>query len=346
VSTGVLFVGNFLSEQRGHRHYCEDLAHRVAQDGWSVVRTSFQSSRARKLLDMVLTAWRDRRDYAVANVDVYSGFAFGWAEVVATELRQLKKPFVLSLHGGNLPEFARRWPRRVRRLLGEAGALTSPSSYLRDALAAYTDREIVVIPNGLDLRRTTFLQRSRPRKKLLWLRAFHRVYNPTMAVEVLAALRANDHEYSLVMVGPDRGDGSLADARQRATRLGVQDAITFVGPIPNSEVPRYLREADVFINTTNADNTPVSVLEAMASGMIVVSTRVGGIPHLVQHDIEALLVPPGDAPEMASSVRRVVENSVVASRLSAAAHERAARADWTAVLPRWNTLLTELAARG
>ncbi len=79
-----------------------------------------------------------------------AGAAFLWAEAVCFALRRAGKPFVLTLHGGNLPVFARRWPRRVRRLLGAAAAVTTPSGYLGSEMASYR-ADIMVLPNCIDL---------------------------------------------------------------------------------------------------------------------------------------------------------------------------------------------------
>src|SRR6185436_16069131 len=98
----------------------------------------------------------------------------------------------------------------------------------------------------------------------------------------------------LTMIGPDKGDGSLQQTQRVAGERGVVNHISFVGGVPKREVPERLSHADIFLNTTNVDNTPVSVLEAMACGLCVVNTNVGGLPYLLEHEEDALLVPPAD----------------------------------------------------
>ena len=122
----VLVIGNFLSAQ-GIYGVCEALAKRLTEAGHTVLRSSSRSNAAGRVVDMVRTAWRERRTYDVAQVDVFSGRAFLQAEAVCATLRLVNKPYVLTLHGGNLPVFARRWPRRVRNLLRSAAAVTVPS---------------------------------------------------------------------------------------------------------------------------------------------------------------------------------------------------------------------------
>jgi glycosyltransferase involved in cell wall biosynthesis len=104
-------------------------------------------------------------------------------------------------------------------------------------------------------------------------------------------------------------------------------------------VPAKLADADIFLNTSRVDNTPVSVLEAMASGMCIVSTDVGGIPHLLQPEQDALLVPTDDPEQMARAVRRIVTDANLARRLSLNARKSAEQFDWSVVTPRWEALL-------
>lgn len=339
----VLFVGNFLPASKGSRTVGEELASRLSAVGWQTLATSRETQRVRRLLDMVRTAWQRRQDFDVAHVDVYSGAAFVWAEAVCATLHAANKPYVLTLHGGNLPVFASRWPGRVSRLLRGARYVTTPSGYLREALRRHRS-DLVLLPNAIDISTYPFRERRTLRPKLVWLRAFHSIYNPVLAVDVLAALAETNAGVELAMIGPDKADGSLDRTRARATQLGVEGRLNITGPVPKSEVPERLAEHDVFINTTNIDNAPVSVLEAMACGLCVVSTRVGGIPYLVQDGREALLVPAGDAASMAAAVRRLLTEPGLAASLSRNARTATEAADWATVLPLWEDLFAHAAS--
>ena len=134
---GILLVGKFLSGSVGNRGVCEDpcgcsrdfrlvSAHDLISP-WSSCTDIRLSS------DCLATT----PHLYLAHVDVYSGLAFVWAELVCWALRMLKKPYVLTLHGGNLPVFARRSDQRVRRLLQSSSAVTAPSRYLLEQMRQY-----------------------------------------------------------------------------------------------------------------------------------------------------------------------------------------------------------------
>jgi len=338
----VLLIGNHLSKWGvASRQVCEELADRLEARGWHVIRTSSRRGRLARLADILCTVIRRRREYSVAHVDVFSGPAFLWAEAACTALRWVRKPYVLTLRGGNLPQWSRGRTGRVRRLLSGAGAVTTPSRYLLEQMREYRS-DLILLPNALEISAYEFRPRTALQPSLMWLRSFHEMYNPSLAVKVTALLAEEFPDVRLTMVGPDKGDGSLQRVRRTAEELGITGRIETPGGVPKRDVPTWLNRGDVFLNTTNVDNTPVSVIEAGACGLCVVSTNVGGLPYLLDHEQDALLVPPNDAEAMADAVRRVLKEPGLAECLSRAARAKAEGFDWSVVLPRWEALLEEV----
>jgi glycosyltransferase involved in cell wall biosynthesis len=338
----ILIVGNFHSAHFRTRGVCEDLAERLASAGWSVLKTSRHANRLRRLVDMACTAWFQRDRYQLAQVDVFSGRAFVWAETVCAVLRMARKPYILSLHGGSLPSFARRQGKRVSRLLGSAVSVTTPSRYLMEQMRPYRT-ELYLLPNAVDIRLYPFTLRKTPRSHLTWLRAFHQIYNPSLALRVVQLLAREHPDIRLTMVGADKEEGLLFHLEQSANKLGLANRIILPGGVPRTEIPYWMNKGDIFLNTSNIDNTPVSVVEAMACGLCIVSTNVGGIPYLLEDDYDALLVPPDDAAAMTQAVRRLLTEDGLAERLSCNARRKAEQFDWSNILPKWEALLTSVA---
>jgi glycosyltransferase involved in cell wall biosynthesis len=148
------------------------------------------------------------------------------------------------------------------------------------------------------------------------------------------------------MVGPDKGDGSLPKVKELMHELRLGGLVSLPGPIPKTEVPIRLSESDIFLNTADFDNTPVSVLEALACGLVVISTNVGGIPYLLEHGRDALLIPPNDPEALVRAIRLVLHEPDLAATLSENGRRKAEQLDWSAVLPQWKSLLLASAGAG
>ncbi len=173
---------------------------------------------------------------------------------------------------------------------GTAGATCEKAAQLRAALGIGEQNRIVLIVGRL----------SREKD--------HRT--------LLEALRDLPQPAHLLIVGegPDRGS---IEAYVRAA--GRQDDVTLVGHVPSTE-PFYAM-ADVAVLSSLSEGSPNALLEAMAAGVPVVATSVGGVPEIVTHEESALLVPPGDRHQMAASLARLLHDRELAARLVRRAQE-------------------------
>jgi glycosyltransferase involved in cell wall biosynthesis len=334
----LLLVGNFLSSAGANRSVGEEMADHLRCAGYPVRTTSHQRLRPLRLIDMVLTIWAQRSEYQIAHVEVYSGRAFLWAESACWLLSSLRKPYILTLHGGNLPTFASRNKTRVKRFLQKATVVTAPSQYLQENMHPYRN-DILLVANPLHIKNYSFRLPAQPKPHLIWLRAFHQIYHPQMAVDVMARLKEFFPGSHLTMIGPDKGDGSLQETQQLIDRLGLWNHITIVPGIPKNQVPKFLEQADIFINTTSVDNTPVSVMEAMACGLCIVSTNAGGIPYLIEHEKDALLVRPDAPDDMTNAIRRILTQTGLAQQLSINARRKVEHFDWSVTFPQWESII-------
>lgn len=334
-------ISNFLADKHHNKNIWHALAERLRENGWEILTTSTRRIRLLRMVDMLWTVLHERSHYNLAHIDVFSGAAFMFAELCAALLRVLDKPYVLTLHGGRLPEFAQRNQRRVQALLRDAAVVVSPSHYQQKEFK-HLRPDIRLIPNPINLAAAVYRHRTVAEPKLIWVRAFHSIYDPTMAVEVIHRLRAAFPSIHLTMVGPDKGDGSLSRMLAQAEKMNVIDRILIIPGVPHAQVPLLLDQADIFINTSNYDTSPQSILEAMANGLCIVSTNVGGIPYLVSDQKEALLVEHDQAEAMAENVSRILQDAKLAAGLSENARKKAEQFDWDVVLPQWEQLFIEV----
>ncbi len=330
----ILYIGNKLARHGRNQTGIDTLGPLLEARGFRLVYASSQKNKLLRLFDMLAATLRhSNADYVL--IDTYSTVNFWYALLVSQLCRLLRIKYVPILHGGDLPRRLKQNPGLCRMVFGHSLVNVAPSGYLRHAFTE-ASFQTVMVPNAIPIGDYTFKQRNILKPKLLWVRAFSSIYNPQMAVRVLAALKGNYPDAALCMVGPDK-DGSLAQVKALAEELGVE--VRFTGGLSKSEWLKLAQDYDVFINTTHYDNMPVSVIEAMALGLAVVSTNVGGLPFLLEDQKTALLVNDNDAVEMTKCIDFVLKNPDFALQMVQNAHIHIGAFDAGKVASHWAEIL-------
>ena len=340
----ILFVSSSFSlDGRTYRGISQRLADGLRADGFRIYTASNRRDSLSRVFDMLRVIWRLRRTVDVVHIDTFGAKAFLWAELSATLLRRLNKPYILTLRGGSLPDVAKRLPRRMHRLLVGAAHITSPSAFMRDHFS-HMQPDIEVIRNPLYLDRYPYRERREFAPRLIWLRAFHRIYDPLTPVRALAMLRQNVPDAIMTMIGPDKGDGTLQAVRQLIAELKLGEVIEIIEGIPNDEVGAYLNKHDLFINTSHIDNAPVTVTEALACGLCVISTPAGAIPEVLSNPTSGVIVPVDDPMTLADTIRKLLGDPERVHELSQHAGVAAQRYDSGPIFKRWGVIMREVAA--
>jgi glycosyltransferase involved in cell wall biosynthesis len=292
----------------------ELLSDKFEDCGYGVVSVSSSPNRYYRLVDIVRTVIQRRNQIDIVVLQVYGERSFVVEDVASWLGKRFRHRIVMFLHGGTLPDFFQRFPNWARRVLARADALVTPSPFLARTVKAYGFCA-QVIPNPLDISIYPYHHRSEARPRMFWMRAFHRWYNPFMAIRVLARLKTKYEDATLTTAGQDKG--IEVNVKELAKQLGVDKAVRFTGFL---DVQNKLREgeaADIFLNTNHVDNMPVSILEACAMGLPVVATRVGGITDLLADGETGLLVADNDCDAMAQAVCQILQEPGLSARLSA-----------------------------
>lgn len=244
--------------------------------------------------------------------------------------RCLGKRVVLNYHSGEAEDHLARWGILVHPWLRSVDEIVVPSEYLRTVFArhGYPAR---VIRNVVDTSRFRYRERLPLRPRLLSTRNLEAHYRVDNTLEAFALLKARYPEATLAVVGYGSETGRL---RRLAASLG-SDGIRFVGRVEPPAMARLYEEADIFVNSSIVDNQPVSVLEAFAAGLPVVSTNTGGLAAMVRDGETGLIVPSGDPVAMAKAVTTLLENPDRALLIARRAREEAEKYTWSQVREEW-----------
>lgn len=331
----IVYVGNALSYSNSNLTTVEILSQNLKDLSYQVKSYSNQSNKVFRLLSMLWGILR-HRNYDYVLIDTYSTSAFWFAWSCARLCKTLNLRYILVLHGGNLPERLNNYPKLCNGIIVNAYINISPSHYLLEAFKVAGYSNLKVIPNSIEIKNYPFKQRKNIRPRLLWVRAFAKIYNPILALRVFKLLRKDYPETQLSMVGPFKDD-SIEECRAYAKKYNLP--VIFTGKMSKKQWITYAQDFDIFINTTNVDNTPVSVIEAIALGLPIVTTNVGGLPYLLEHQEQALLVDPNDENAMKKAILNLLRDEDLVQKLSQNGRQLAETFDWEVVKTKWQEVL-------
>ena len=270
------------------------------------------------------------------HADVVHAFAASYSSFLLAPLpaiviaRLLGKPVVLNYHSGEAPDHLRRSAvaRFVLRRLVDANVV--PSTFLRDVFRSF-EIDAQVVPNVVDLRQFSYRVRDLLRPRLLCTRNLEPIYNLSCVLRAFAKIQAHYPAATLTLVGSGSQDTTL---RKEAASLCLEN-VTFAGRVAPSDIHAYYANADIYVQSPRIDNMPLSLLEAFASGLPVVSTDVGGVPSILRPGIDGLLVADNDADALADEVVKLLNDPALAGRLAEAAYRTLAAYEWPVVRDGW-----------
>lgn len=280
-------------------------------------------------------AWFLRLLPAVREVDCVHVFSnsflsfFLFTAPAALAARLWRRRLVLHYHGGAAGAFLERWHPLAAPVLRAADRIAVPSQFLVEVFRRH-GFAAAEVPNTIALDAYTYRPRESVRPHVLVARHLEPVYNVRCALRAFAQVAGQRPEARMTVAG----DGSERESLAVLARgLGIADRVRFTGNVDRLAMLALYAEADVLLNSPRADNQPVSILEAFASGMPVVSTNVGGIPYLVTDGRDGLLAGDDDAEALARRLMALVEDPGLVSRLAAEGWRHVQRHAWENVYP-------------
>jgi glycosyltransferase involved in cell wall biosynthesis len=258
-----------------------------------------------------------------------------------------RRPYVISLRGSDVPGYdSSLTPLHsmllpvTRRIWARAGRVVANSYGLRTlASAAIPQQAIDVIHNGVDLPAPT--DRSTHVDEPVRLLAVTRLIHRKDIDCLLHAVRTLDRGCVALDIAGEGPDRERLEGLVRS--LGLTEQVRFHGLATGAALAELYCEADVFVLNSIAESCSMALLDALAAGLPVVATDVGGTPELVEHGINGLLVTPGDAMGLAAALRQLVRDRQFRSELGLRGRARAtSRHGWRAVAQKYEAIFLDL----
>jgi glycosyltransferase involved in cell wall biosynthesis len=285
-----------------------------------------------------LSLVREVRKYDVIHIFSASYLSFLIAPTPAILASRLyRKKIVLNYHSGEAEDHLRRWRRSTIPILNLADRIVVPSEYLVRVFASFGIKASAIF-NIIDLDRFVFRERAQLRPVFLSNRNLEPHYGVDCVLTAFARIQRQVPEAVLTVVG----DGSQRHALEKLkSELNLKNT-SFTGRIDHDEIYQHYSAADVYINASRIDNQPLSILEAFACGLPVVTTDAGGIPYMVTDDETGFVVPVDDCEELAARAIKLLSDSNIAVTIARRARGECTRFTWEVVCDEWLHLYREL----
>lgn len=249
-------------------------------------------------------------------IHVHTAYPEGVAAVVFA--RMTRRPVIVTIHGADINVFIKR--RALRRMivwaLSRSDAVISISEELRRKIGplGVPAERVTVIPNGVDFRLFRPIPRdvaetekglSKGKERVVYIGRFDPRKGLAVLIRAISILSSSRDNIELLLVGAKRGDE--AEFAGMVERLGLTERVTFINEVPLTEVPLWLSASDLLVLPSFTEGLPLVLIEALACGKPVVSTRCGG-PEEIVTDGTGLLVPPGDHQALAEAIAYVLDH--------------------------------------
>ena len=256
--------------------------------------------------------------------------------------RLMGRRVLVQLHGGSFDTWYREagWTSKtfIRIGLASATEVVVLSEYWRGMVRELVpNRPIHVVPNGVELDNVV---RPRSRGGELRILTIGSIGQRKGHFDIArAAARVKDLPVTFVLAGPHETSDSEQSLNRLIGSLDVASSLDFIGPVGSEEKWECLAEADIYLLPSHGENMPNAILEAMATGLPIICSRVGALPEMLVDGVGALFVDAGDDEAIAAHVRRLAGSPELRKALAETAHaEVEARYEFPRIAERFDAL--------
>lgn len=310
----VLLICNYKPGVGGISGQVEILQRKLSSEGHTADIFSTKASVLKRLL-LPLQLRSAAKRYDVLHIHCCSGWGFLPAVVGVTVGRSLKKRVVLTYHGGGGEQFFDKRTRLIKHYLTHTEANIVLSGFLAKVFDKH-QLPYTIIPNIIEFDGSHYSERKEIKPHFICTRALEPLYNIPCILRAFQKVQTELPEATLTLVGGGSEHENLIHLSQEMELKNV----SFTGRVDNKEIYRYLDKADIMLSSPKVDNMPVSLLEAMNAGLLVISSNVGGVPYMIDNNT-GYLFPSDDSDALASLMIQAAQQPLESLSLIRNAHQ-------------------------
>lgn len=302
----------------------EILQRHLREGGYEADIFSTKGTTLQRLL-MIPRLRKAARRYDILHIHCCSNRGFLPAVLGVYCGRRTGKRIVLSYHGGDAASFFQKRTLLVKHVLLRTNANIVLSGFLAQIFEQYAI-PYTIIPNIIDFDATQYRKRQPLSPKFICTRTHDPIYDIPCLLRAFQRVQKEIPNAALTLVGDGEDHNLLV---HQATEMGLQN-ICFTGRVDNGIIYEYLDNADIFVSPSTVDNMPISIIEAMNAGLLVIASNVGGIPYMVEDGKTGALFKPGDDVTLAKLMMTAIQDEGI-SIIPQNAHKTIDKYTWGSV---------------
>lgn len=325
----VLYISNYKKGLGGINAQVDLLRDYIDHDGFTADICSTKGNPAKRIGLFVKSLFIARR-YDVLHVHGCS--EWGMLPVVYGVIagKIWKKRIIVTYHGGAADGYFAKHGAFARRWLKRADKVIVLNGFLKKVFDEY-QIPCVVIPNIVPLREDVYQPKKRIAPKMISVRHLTDLYRIDLIIRAFAKVVEKYPEATLDILGQGDKRDELEKLVQELENEGIKELVNkvrFIGQVSNDMMYEYLKANDIMLSAPRIDNMPVSLMEAMNAGALVISSNVGGVPYMIENRKTGLLFD-GDADALAEQIIWALEHQKESVVMIEAAHEEVKKYSWT-----------------
>jgi glycosyltransferase involved in cell wall biosynthesis len=257
-----------------------------------------------------------------------------------------KKPFVVWAQGSDVYFRSTTEKLKSKIVLKYADAVIALTEDMKNYLKDIYKKDILIIPNGIDLSNFENLSKDyfytkfgfeKNTKIILYVGTFRPVKGLKYLIEAMKIIGCNEKRLIIIGHGEEK-----EDMEKLVKNLNLENCVTFLGKTPNSEVIKYMVSSDVFVLPSLSEGFPITILEAMASALPIVTTKVRGLPEIFKDGQNGFLVEPRNPEQLAEKILLILNDEDLRNRISKNNEEEVKKYDWKIVIDKLENLYFDI----
>jgi len=264
------------------------------------------------------------RKFDIFHIHACSGWGGIFPFIIGTLVGRLrKKKIIVTYHGGGAYEFFSKYPKTIKFLFKYADEIVVLSPYLQNIFEKFNITTLV-IPNIIEFINSQKDKITVIKPNFISTRALEPLYNIKCIIDGFNIVKKKLSSAKLLIVG----DGSQREYLENYVKTQNLNDVIFTGRVKNKEINNYLAKADILISAPKVDNMPISLLEAFNSKLLVISSNIGGVPYMIDDQVNGLLYEYNNAKQLAERMIYSICNPENTINMIDTAYKNLSRYNW------------------